>query len=309
MSSSLHAAIVKTLAYADIFDYPLTADEIYLWSIGQKYSDNKLHHYLKKTTGKSDIINKWQGFYFLPGRKNTVFSRKLKQKYSQKKKKIAGNACRIIRFIPWVKMVGITGALSVDNADDDDDIDLMIITSCKRLWLTRFLLIILTELLGLRRRPNQKNIRNKICFNLFLDDKHLSLPEQERDLYCAHEILQVVPLYTKDNSYFHFLDQNQWVGKHLPNAFFNRYHSSGESNSHNHIRSSPDRFLQILYVLARQPLDLIEFFLQKLQLLYMRKRRTTEVINDGYLRFHPHDAREWIIKKYQRRIAKNGISS
>lgn len=294
-------SIIKTLVYADIFDYPLTADEINSWLIGQKYSAEKFHYQLNKATEKSNLIQKWQGFYFLPGRKSTVFARKLKQKHNRNKKKIAEHICRIIRLIPWVKLVGITGTLAMENADDDDDIDLMVITASKRLWLTRFFVVVTVELLGLRRRPNEKYIRNKICFNLFLDEQHLLLPMKERDLYSAHEILQVVPLYAKDNSYYHFLDENQWAEKHLPNAFFDRYRlAKNRNNDLSFGKSAPERHT----IFFDRLFDCCEAILKKLQLLYMKKRRTTEIISDGFLRFHPQDARGWIMKKYQQQVEK-----
>jgi len=45
-----------------------------------------------------------------------------------------------------------------------------------------------------------------------------------------------------------------------------------------------------------------------LQLKYMIPRRTTEVIEPGRIRFHPQDAREWVLVQYQKRLEKLGIS-
>lgn len=40
------------------------------------------------------------------------------------------------------------------------------------------------------------------------------------------------------------------------------------------------------------------------QLKYMAPRRTTEVVEPGRIRFHPQDAREWVLKEYQKRLDK-----
>ncbi|HUV42805.1 MAG TPA: hypothetical protein VMY36_02750 [Patescibacteria group bacterium] len=40
------------------------------------------------------------------------------------------------------------------------------------------------------------------------------------------------------------------------------------------------------------------------QLKYMESRRTTEVIEAGRIRFHPQDARNWVLKEYQSRLKK-----
>lgn len=46
----------------------------------------------------------------------------------------------------------------------------------------------------------------------------------------------------------------------------------------------------------------LEAISRRLQLKYMRARRTTEVIEPGRIRFHPHDCREWVLKEYKKRI-------
>ena len=40
------------------------------------------------------------------------------------------------------------------------------------------------------------------------------------------------------------------------------------------------------------------------QLKYMAPRRTTEVVEPGRIRFHPQDARNWVLKEYQARLKK-----
>jgi hypothetical protein len=42
------------------------------------------------------------------------------------------------------------------------------------------------------------------------------------------------------------------------------------------------------------------------QLRYMAKKRTTEVVEKGRLRFHPQDARSWVLPEYQQRLKKLG---
>lgn len=40
------------------------------------------------------------------------------------------------------------------------------------------------------------------------------------------------------------------------------------------------------------------------QLKYMASRRTVEVVEPGRIRFHPQDARDWVLKEYQKRLNK-----
>lgn len=48
----------------------------------------------------------------------------------------------------------------------------------------------------------------------------------------------------------------------------------------------------------------LEALARWLQIKYMQARRTTEVVESGRVRFHPQDARKWVLKKYQKRLKK-----
>lgn len=49
-------------------------------------------------------------------------------------------------------------------------------------------------------------------------------------------------------------------------------------------------------------LSQLEAIARWLQLRYMVKRRTTEVIEPGRILFHPHNCRNWILKEYNQRL-------
>lgn len=52
----------------------------------------------------------------------------------------------------------------------------------------------------------------------------------------------------------------------------------------------------------------LEALAQRAQLRYMNPRRTSEVVEPGRIRFHPQDAREWVLKEYNSRLKKLQIS-
>lgn len=51
----------------------------------------------------------------------------------------------------------------------------------------------------------------------------------------------------------------------------------------------------------------LEALARWLQLKYMKSRRTTEIVEPGRIRFHPKDARKWVLRKYRERLNKLGI--
>lgn len=48
----------------------------------------------------------------------------------------------------------------------------------------------------------------------------------------------------------------------------------------------------------------LEALARWLQLKYMASRRTTEIVEPGRIRFHPKDAREWVLREYSKRLKK-----
>ncbi|HUV42806.1 MAG TPA: hypothetical protein VMY36_02755 [Patescibacteria group bacterium] len=204
-------AILKTLAYADIFDYPLKEGEILKFLM----ADSSLPLKIDQELEKSSLVAKKGDFYFLRGGETIVPLRKKRRKQSQEKMKIAKKVMAWLKLIPAIKMIAVTGALAMENSDKEDDIDLLFVTTKNRLWLSRGLVVIFLRLTGFYRQPNQ--IKNKICPNMFLDEDHLSLPKKERDLFSAHEVCQLKPLWDKDKTYQQFIKKNLWVKQFLPN--------------------------------------------------------------------------------------------
>lgn len=48
--------------------------------------------------------------------------------------------------------------------------------------------------------------------------------------------------------------------------------------------------------------NLLEKLAYKLQLKYMKKKRTIEITTPSVIRFHPHDIRQKVLGEYQERI-------
>jgi len=282
-------AIAATLVYFDIFDYPLTIDEIARWlPLSISFTRSRLLRLTKELAKKGFLAQK-EGFYFLSGRGKIVLKRKENKEASGLKLKIAQKIARILIKVPGVLLVGLTGNLAMMDAQESDDIDLLIITRRDKIWTARFLTVLLLEILGQRRRPKSKRIKDKICLNLFLDEAHLRFKKNRQDLYTAHEILQMKPLAEKENIYQRFLKANAWTKDFLPHAF----------------QEKMGMHRQDLNVFSKKRHSkgiLIEKVLSSLQLWYMRKRRTTEQVKKGQLFFHPQDKRKEVVKRYHKKI-------
>lgn len=262
--ASLTSDNIFSLIYHHLFEYPLTRLELIKWQPGKKLNKLKIP---KISYGYTN------GFYYLKSNKGFVFSRIVRKRNSLKKIQIAREVSKLLKRIPFIKMVAITGSLSMFNAKDSSDIDLIVVTKKGRLWTTRLLSILLLVLHGFKvRRWGDKNEENKICINMWMDETNLTWPENNRNFYTAHEIAQIMPLFDKQKTYQMILNKNLWLKDYWPNSV------KIEKNKKYH-----------KYVKPNQVESLVELFFYKSQRFYMKNKRTKEVISSNRAIFHPID--------------------
>src|SRR3989338_8608730 len=170
MDNQIEQAILKTLSYSDLFNYPLKFNDLYKFLISETpVSSLELNINLKLLVDTFRVETK-EGFYFLFGRGSLVEPRQKLEEISQKKINHSRWLLKIISFLPWVRLVGITGSLSYYMSPYKDDIDLMVITSRDRMWLTRFLVFIFLKILGRKRDDKRPSSGGAFCVNLWCDE-------------------------------------------------------------------------------------------------------------------------------------------
>lgn len=281
-------SILKTLAYSDIFDYPLTSDEIWRFLIHDKKISKKLiaETLASHLTG-GNTVTLVKGFYCFSKRIDIIEKRIRREKESDQKLQFVRKIISYLSLIPTVYFIGISGALSMKNSERNDDIDLFVIAKKDTLWTTRLLILFLLEILGRRRRRFDKDVKNKICLNFLIDESAISFPKERQEVYSAHEIVQMIPVFQRNNAYGMFIQSNKWVEKFLPNSLDTkklRYKDVKKSK-----KSTP---------------KILEFLAKKLQLWYMRRHQTKEIISDHFLAFHPLDYKNKILRAYEKRIKR-----
>ena len=287
MRLSADVAIFSAAAYADIFEYPLTEEELRTWL---PFVNNFKRPLL---TVYPELVER-QGEALKTRVKRAAWS---KEKWERAKRVVA-----FLRFIPTIQLVGVTGGLAMNNAKKEDDIDLFFIASCGTVWITRFLVTCAVECLGIRRIPGEKDVRNKICLNMFVADDALSLPKSERDFFAAHEVLQMVSLWERGAIYKKFLLANRWAEKFFPNAWEEKCRMPNAE-----CRMKRRKKRENLFSIWHLAFSILEPMAKVFQLWYMRRRRSTEIVTDTVIRFHPADARIWIKKAFAKRLAKRNV--
>ncbi len=205
---SLDDAILRTLVYADVFDYPLTSAEIHRYLIGLRASAAAIEDHLLHRDGHGARIGSISPFWFLAGRENLVWLRREREGHAERLWPAARHYGQCIATIPFVLMVALTGSLAMNNVGSPhDDIDLLIVTRNGRAWLARGLIVLLVRL------ARQRGIG--LCPNYILSERSLAL--REPSLFAAHELAQMMPLYGS-SFYRRLLEANAWLAGYLPNA-------------------------------------------------------------------------------------------
>lgn len=204
--STVEAGLVQAVAYADLFDYPLSAPEAHRYLVGVQATRSRVDTVLEGGLLPNRCV-KGRRYYFLPGREKTVDTRLQRGSVSSRVWPRAERYGSSLAALPFVRMVAVSGALAMDNMEPNTDIDYLIVTESGRLWLCRALVIALVRWAAQRG--------DIVCPNYFLSESALVL--QQRNLFTAHEIAQMVPIAGLD-IYRRLRQLNGWIAEFLPNA-------------------------------------------------------------------------------------------
>lgn len=197
--------VIKTLAYFDLFDYPLTLHEIHRFLSVPAVNDSETGHAVKRLE-EEGIIFRHETFYSLqndPGlATRRITANKLANHFLEEGLKSAHK----ISSFPFVKSIMISGSLSKGYADEYSDVDFFIVTTPGRLWIAR-------TLLAVYKRLFLFNSHKFFCINYFVDEQHLEI--SEHNMFTAIELGTLIPVYGYTH-YQQLIASNSWIADFLP---------------------------------------------------------------------------------------------
>lgn len=202
-SENLLHSVFHTLTYSDVFEYPLSAPEVWRYLTGIKTSFDQVVRALADENAFTQV----QEYFTLRGREHIVATRKRRSEIAARLWPKAARYGRIIASLPFVRMVAITGSLAMSNTDEGNDVDFMIVTAPNRLWTCRALSLLVARVAKLERI--------RLCPNYLVTTQALRF--EERSIYVARELAQMIPLSGME-VYQEVRRQNNWVDDFLPNA-------------------------------------------------------------------------------------------
>lgn len=300
MREDLHEkAALDTIKYFSFFNYPPDFWQIHKY-LPVKCNYKKLSSVLRNLMKKRKILSS-DGYeitekdlkqmqYALPPHRKYFKRRLIEQAISEKKEKLIDGFIKIVSFFPQIKLIGFSGSIAIKQAKQDDDIDLFVISARNRLWTCRAICLLIASVLGKRRKFKSKKTSDKLCLNLFFDCQQMTIPVDRRNLYTAHEVLQMRPIAIRGGVYRQFMQANKWVISYCPNATY--------AKSESVTIIPPGAYLPNNFN-VKMPFfpEFLEKLLMVIQMYFIKKHKTKEYISSRQLWFFPDDFSAKLKKK------------
>lgn len=306
----LRKAVLATVAYYDALEYPLTEFEVWKHLIADKrdgVSDvptlGQIAAAIDGLVGGGAIL-RVRGFVVLPGRQSLIPERIRSEKYSVGKIKRAARLIRGIAWVPFVRMIALTGSLSMKRGDNDSDWDLFVVLSRGAIWRGRTLLSLVLQLIGKRRHG--RHIENRACLNHFVTDGSLEIAMQ--DYFSASEYRFMYTFLGRDTER-RFELVNRWIARIKPN-----YQPTEVPNLWLHEASPTTLKIQALLeqLFSWEGLEKLLARWQKKKIEHNPKSLVPGafiVANDEALIFLPHPKGPVVFDRFKERLALHGFTT
>lgn len=289
----LERAILQTLIYFDLFNYPLTSAEV-LQFLQLRSSQIAVDETLNQLLHRKQVL-KCGNLYSLQFHPD-IFKRRLTGNSLADSlfPKIKRQADLIQRF-PFVRAVMASGSFSKNFMDEKSDFDFFIICAPKRLWISRMLLV-------LYKRLFLKNSHKYFCVNYFVEDSHLEIAEQ--NIFTATELATVLPL-TGLQWYPKLIAANQhWLANFFPN-FKPRVVVAEKI-----VNSYSKRILEIIFTISGA--RFINKLFRRFTLITWKRKYSSQYsgsdfkiafkTTDSVSKNHPKNYQQKVVERYQARV-------
>lgn len=290
MPSAQEQSIFRTLAYFAYQKYALTSFEVWKWCNDAEMTLNQVDEMLRTSAWLHEHgALEDKGFWGLGDIETWRNHRVHCMTDALRKSRRAKRFAAVASWIPWVSMIAVCNSLAYGFTTPQSDIDLFVVTKCKRLWLTR--LVLTGALAMLRLRPGETN-HDPLCLSFFVDEDHLDLAPMKLsgdDPYLLRWVASLAPVFDRNDVMAKIHAVNRWIRPLLPHdCRVRRATFYAVKNSH----TLPD-------------IGWGEGFAERVQrarfpevLKSAMNQDTRVVVADGVLKFHEKDRREIIRNEY-----------
>jgi len=305
---NIRKAILSAVAFFDIFEYPLTAWEIWKFLYKNQASFSEVLCQLETMMQKRMLISS-QGYYFFPHKEKYILTRNKRYGFAEKKYAIAKRCATILSYLGGVKLVCVCNSLALSNVREESDIDFFIITQKNRIWSTRFLVTLMAHFTRMRR--HHEKIQDRVCLSFYISEEACNLEKilLEKDIYFFYWLVNLYPVYDREDIFEKFWNENKWLRECFPNIFL-RAPSLRRQVKARTLKNIIIRFGEIISNSFFG--EMIERILKKFQMRKILKNTesvfrfhdTRVIVSDSMLKFHENDRRETYREAWNKNLEK-----
>jgi hypothetical protein len=201
----LRSGILKVFAYFDIFNYPLSLEDV-LFFRDSETEDYPVRKELEALVEEGCLFRTGP-FFALRNDPTLAEKRTESRQRADVLLPIAEKNARFLFQFPFVRAVFISGSLSKRCAAAKEDVDYFIVTSTNRLWLARTLMHLFKKLTYLRGR------QDRYCMNYYVDEEALEI--REKNIFTATELITLIPA-SGNGGIDSFFQANDWTTRFYP---------------------------------------------------------------------------------------------
>jgi hypothetical protein len=303
----LQNRIIETIKFFDLQGLPLTALEVYKYLI---VGEDSLRARLNSTFELAELgepaapigfdtvlfelddltekklIERRIGYYSIPGRAHLITERMRSASFGIKRERKIKRIAWLLKYIPFVRGVGINGSQAFGPQKERSDIDLLILTDSDFLWTARTFVTAFFQFVGMRRHG--KKIANKFCLNHYIAGiKHL---DHGRNVYTAQEYIKLRPIAYAPAVQQFKMANSDWLFRIFPNAARVTAFGLREEIS-SVLQQTLEKVYKALFGMR------IEEWLARWQMPRIKQEKYIVVAGDE-LSFHPHSKQEELLQKF-----------
>ena len=286
----LHSSLLETVAFFDLFDWPLTENELF-----------KLTH---QVPAVSAVLEREAGFVFLKGRRELIFLRQTKEVRAAYLWQKTRSFISWLPLLPFVRAVFVSNKLAYNNINEGSDIDLSIVIKSGRLWFARLLVSLWLLLWGQKRQG--KRVAGRFCLNFFVTEENLDLSRVKiapQDPYLEFWLFTLAPVFDY-GVLSRLAGANAWLRGRFP--WYGESTYLAPIVRVNGLTRSLQFLGEALFYLLWGPFG--EKLLRYWQLTRIKSKQKmpfpSEVASDSMLKFHPQDKRFEISQAWAEKLSR-----
>ncbi len=281
-------AIVRTIIYSSLFDYPLTLGELQRSLVESDQTPGEILAVYDGSEMLQEIVEFRDGFFFPAGRSDLVAERARRQARSAAFLRLHARMLRVVCAIPFTRLVALSGSIAHSNLEPGGDLDLFIVARGASVWTVTVALLAAAKLLRRRRT---------ICANFLISDAHLRL--DDGDLFTANQVIHLRPILGSD-VWKTMVEANPFVASFYPNAASACQRAPVEPPGRAALAIKRGLEIAIAPVLP-----LVEHLCRRLYAGHLRRKATTwqspEQVSLGadYLKLHTKSHRRSVLERFE----------